>query len=110
MTTITKNIYQTNSNVRSVASSSAYDRFIEKLKFSHFALISMAILIGSCAGGIAAMFVFQSGAPFWQFVLGLSISMANLITCIAQASTKTVFTIFVSSILVNIILVLSNIA
>ena len=90
-------------------SSSAYDRLIEKLKFNHFALISMAILIGSCAGGIAAMYVFQAGAPFWQFLLGLSISMANLIACIAQASTKTVFTLFMSSIAINLILVLSHI-
>lgn len=86
-----------------------YDRLIEKLKFNHFALISMAILIGSCAGGIAAMYIFQSGAPFWQFLLGLCISMANLIACIAQASTKTVFTLFMSSVVVNLLLVLSHI-
>lgn len=110
MATITKNYYPTNSNVSSNTSASAYDKFIERLKFSHFALISMAILIGSCAGGIAAMFVFQSGAPFWQFMLGLGISMANLIACIAQASTKTVFTLFMFSLIVNAILVLSHIA
>ena len=112
MATISKDFYQTasHSSVRENAKSSSFDLFIERLKFNHFALISMAILIGSCAGGIAAMFVFQSGAPFWQFVLGLSISMANLIACIAQASTKTVFTILTLSLIVNAILVISHIA
>ena len=89
-------------------SNSAYDRLIERLQFSHFALISMAILIGSCLGGIAAMYVFMSGAPFWQFVLGLGVSMANLIACIGQASTKTVVNLFALSLLVNAILVISH--
>ncbi len=110
MATATKHIDHSAYSSTSSNSVSAYDRFIEKLKFNHFALISMAILIGSCAGGIAAMYVFQAGAPFWQFLLGLSISMANLIACISQASTKTVFTLFMSSIALNLILVLSHIS
>jgi hypothetical protein len=54
------------------------------------------------------MFVFMNGAPFWQFVLGLSISMANLIASIAQAPTRWVFYIFITSLLVNSILVVVN--
>lgn len=105
MTTITTT-YQKNASA--VKTESSYDRLIEKLTFSHFALISMAILIGSCLGGITAMYVFKSGAPFWQFVIGMGVSMANLIACIGQAPTKWVFNIFVGSLLVNLILLLSN--
>jgi hypothetical protein len=109
MTTITRNYGQA-SSFATKTSVSNYDLFIERLKFNHFALISMAILIGSCAGGIAAMFVFQAGAPFWMFLLGLSISMTNLIACIAQASTKTVFNIFMLSLIINAILIISQLA
>ncbi|MCC6372313.1 MAG: hypothetical protein IT236_15020 [Bacteroidia bacterium] len=87
---------------------SGYDLLIEKLKPNHFALVSMAILIGSCAGGIGAMYVFMSGAPFWQFILGLGISMANLIACIGQAPTKWVFNFFALSVIINLILVFSH--
>ena len=67
---------------------SAYDRWIETLKFSHFGIISMTILVGSILGGIASMYVFQNDAPFWQFVVGLYCTMANLVASIAQAPTK----------------------
>ncbi len=107
MATITKT-YQTTSTHEAQHSGSAIDNLIEKLKFNHFALISMAILVGSCLGGIAAMYVFMNGAPFWQFALGLSVSMANLIACISQASTKWVVRLFGLSLLVNAILVLAN--
>jgi hypothetical protein len=81
-----------------------YDRFIEGLKFSHFGLISMAILFGSCLGSIAAMCVFYNGAPIWVFAIGLFASMANLVACIGQAPTKWVVNIFVLSVLVNLAL------
>lgn len=108
MSTLTNTYHQNVASSKPVAAKSGYDLFIEKLQFSHFALISMAILIGSCLGGIAAMYVFMNGAPFWQFVLGLGVSMANLIACIGQAPTKWVFNLFVLSLLVNAVLLLSN--
>jgi hypothetical protein len=88
--------------------SARYNKFIEDLKFSHFGLISMAILMGSIMGGIAAMFVFENQAPMWQFILGLGVSMANLVASIAQAPTKWVFNLFVLSLIVNCALILAN--
>lgn len=96
------------SAIRSEVKNSAYDALIEKLQFNHFALISVAILIGSCAGGIAAMYVFMTGAPFWQFAVGLTVSMANLIACIGQAPTKWVFNLFMLAVAVNLILVIMH--
>lgn len=107
MATLTKSYPQSQSVSHSGAGFS-YNALIEKLKFNHFALISMAILIGSCAGGIAAMYVFMSGAPLWVFIVGLGVSMANLIACIAQAPTKWVFNLFVLSIVVNTLLVITH--
>ncbi len=107
MATIAKTFNQTESS--SLSLTARYNKFIEDLKFSHFGLISMAILIGSCMGGISAMYVFENQAPLWQFIIGLTFSMANLVACIAQAPTKWVFNLFILSLLVNSILILVNI-
>lgn len=87
---------------------SAYDRFIEQLHFSYFGLIAMAILIGSCLGGITTMKIFEADAGMWQFVLGLGVTMANLVASISQAPTKWVVNLFALSLLVNTVLLLVN--
>lgn len=114
MTTITKSYgesqisYKSQSNSNSLTLSKRYNDLIEELKFSHFGLISMSILIGSIMGGIAAMFVFQNGAPLWQFIIGLTFTMANLVASIAQAPTKWVFNLFALSLIVNTFLIVAN--
>ena len=114
MTTITKSYsqshtsHQTQNNSNTISLSKRYDDYIESLKFSHFGLIAMAILIGSMMGGVAAMFVFEAGAPLWQFIVGLGFTMANLVASIAQAPTKWVFNLFVLSLIVNTILIVAN--
>lgn len=97
-----------NQSQADLSSGSRYDKLIEDLKFSYFGLISMTILIGSIVGGIATMYVFENGAPFWQFVIGLAVSMANLVTAISQAPTKWVINLFALSVIVNTILVIAN--
>ncbi len=108
MATIAKTFNQSQSNSNELSLSTRYNKLIEDLKFSHFGLISMAILVGSIMGGIAAMFVFENHAPLWQFIVGLTFSMANLVASIAQAPTKWVFNLFVLSLLVNSILIIAN--
>src|SRR5690606_30144178 len=87
---------------------SSYDKFVEGLKFSHFGLIAMAILFGSCLGSVATMMVFQNDAPIWQFGLSLSVTMANLVACISQAPTKWVINLFGLSLIVNTFILLLN--
>lgn len=108
MSTVAKNFSQSQANSSELSLSARYNKFIEDLKFSHFGLISMAILFGSIMGGIAAMYVFENQAPMWQFILGLGVSMANLVASIAQAPTKWVFNLLVLSVIVNIGLILAN--
>jgi hypothetical protein len=108
MTTFAKTHTRFNTNTQTITLASRYDRFIKSLEFSYFGLISMAILIGSCLGGVATMKIFENDAPFWQFVLSLGISMANLVACISQAPTKWVVNLFAASLLVNAVLLLLN--
>jgi hypothetical protein len=106
MTTLTTNHARFNTNTQTISLTSRYNRFIKSLEFSYFGIIAMAILIGSCLGSVATMKIFENDAPFWQFVLSLGITMANLVACISQAPMKWVVNLFAASLLVNSVLLL----
>ena len=109
MTTLSKT-YNHSSYVSSTSSlSRRYNQFIKKMEFSHFGLIAVAILAGSCLGSITTMQIFEHNAPLWQFILSLDFTMANLVACIGQAPTKWVVNLCSLSILANTILLLLNI-
>jgi hypothetical protein len=82
-----------------------YNQWVEGLKFSHFAVIAMAILVGSCLGSIAAMSVFYHDGPVWAFCIGLFAALGNLVAAIGQAPTKWVVNIFLFSVVVNTLLI-----
>ncbi len=86
----------------------SYDRWIQKLNFSYFGIISMTILIGSIIGGISAMYILQYNAPIWQLGLCMSAAMANNVAAIGQASTKWVVNLFLICVVVNTVLILVN--
>lgn len=88
---------------------SAYDKFIERLKFSYFGIISMTILIGSIVGGISAMYILKTDAPIWQLGLCMATAMANNVAAIGQAPTKWVVNLFLVCMVVNTLLILANI-
>ena len=96
-------------NAGSKAHASSYERFMEKIKFSYFGIISMTILIGSCLGGITAMVVLKNDAALWQLGLCMAVSMANNVAAISQAPIKWVVNSFVIGIVVNTLLILANV-
>src|ERR1700758_295229 len=107
MTTITKTY--TGQSTGSANMVERYNKFMAKLQFSYFGLISMTILIGSMIGGIAAMYIFKNNAPMWQFILCIGFSTMNNVFAISQTPVKRVFNTFVLTVLVNAILILINI-
>jgi len=107
MATITKTFGA--SAYSATAKTSYYSRLIEKLHFSYFGLISMTILIGSCWGGITAMYVLQDNAPIWQLCLNIYITMASNIAAIGQAPTKWVVNLFGLAMLTNTVLLLVHV-
>jgi len=117
MTTIAKNLgsqagaFATLSNQagnRTAKKVTSYDQFIKNLEFWHFSIISVAIIFSSCLGGIATMQIFENNAPFWEFLLAIGFTMANLVACIAQAPTKWVVNLFAASMLINALLLIIN--
>jgi hypothetical protein len=87
----------------------SYDKFIEKLHFSYFGLISMTILVGSIVGGITASVVLNNDAPIWELCLVAAVSMASNTAGIGQAPVKWVFNLFIISIIINMLLIVINI-
>ncbi len=108
MTTLTKSYGRFDTNTQTITLSSRYNRFIKKLEFSHFGIIAMSILISGCLGGVTTMKVFENHAPDWQFIVSLVFTMANLVACISQASTKWVVNFFAASVAVNSALLVLN--
>ena len=106
MTTIANNFFVNNATLsektEGITLGGRYNKFIENLKFSHFGVMTMAILIGTCLGSISAMFVFYNHGPIWVFAVGMFASVANLVTCISQSPTKWVVNIFLLTLLINI--------
>jgi hypothetical protein len=96
-------------NAVQVKTRSAYIRWIESLSFSYFGIISMTILIGSIAAGIAAMYILKNHAPLWQLGLCMAAAMANNVSAIGQAPIKWVVNLFLICIAVNAVLILANI-
>ena len=89
-------------------SDNAYNRFLDKLSFSYFGVISMTITIGSILGGLAAMFIFQNDAPIWQLAVCMAISMANNVAAIGQAPFKWVANIFILATIIDVLLIVVN--
>lgn len=108
MTTLTNTYTPSRSNAQTISSGNFYQRLIKKLEFSYFALIAMSILISSCLGGITTMQIFEHNAPILQFILSVSSTMAVLVGCLSQVSTKWIVNLFSLSILVNTVLLIIN--
>lgn len=106
MTTYAKQLDQAASNRQSLGLLGRYHRLIEDLKFSHFGLICISILFGSCMGGVAAMYILEAGMPIWVVGIALAVSLANLVASIAQAPTKWVVNLFTFSLIINLLLLL----
>jgi hypothetical protein len=83
-----------------------YNQLVESLKPNYYSVISMAILIGSCMGSIAAMSVFYNHADIGYLCVALFTTMANLVACIGQAPVKWVLNFFTLSVVANLVLIL----
>jgi hypothetical protein len=99
-----KAIIDYDQELRHISMIDRYDRFIDSIKFSHYGIMSMSILIGSCLGSITAMFLFYYHAPIWVFAIGLFATLANLVTCIGQAPTKWVVNMLILATVINVTL------
>lgn len=86
-----------------------YNLIMKQLDFSYFAFTSFVIAFSACLGGVLVKFSLQYSSSYWQFVLGMCLSLANIVACVAQFSARWIFNIFITTSLANIILILFSI-
>lgn len=86
-----------------------YDRLMEQLDFSYFAFISFCIAISACLGGGLVKFSLEYNSVLWQFILGMCLSLANIVACVAQLPVRWIFGIFVTTTIANIALILISV-
>lgn len=82
--------------------------WIRTLEFSHFAVISLVIALTGGHGGIAVMKILENQAALWQLIASVGLSIATLVACISQNSTRWVVNLFILSTVLNIVLILLN--
>lgn len=82
---------------------------MKALNFSYFAFTSFCIAVSACLGGVVVKFCLQYNSVLWQFILGMCLSLLNIIACVAQFPVKWVFSIFVITTLANITLILVSV-
>lgn len=86
-----------------------YQRLLAEATFNYYFLISFAITLGSCLGGVTAMYILQNDAPIWQLLVNIYFTMGCNVACIAQVKAKWILNIFGISVLANIVLLLANV-
>lgn len=86
-----------------------YNTLMKDLDFNYFAFISFVIPFSACLGGGLVKFSLEYNSVLWQFILGMCLSLLNIIACVAQFPVKWVFNIFVGTTLANISLILISV-
>jgi len=108
MTTLSKTYHPSRTADKVHSLKWKYGSFMKKLESGHFALVSLAIAVSSCLGGISIMKIFQNDAPLWQLVVCVGLTTGNLVVCTSQNSTRWVATLFALNVLANTVLILIN--
>ena len=68
---------------------------------NYFGIMGLTMVIGSCWGGIVAMFVLEANAPAYIIFINVLASLLNNVAAIAQLPYKTLLLVFYGTCLVN---------
>ncbi len=88
-----------------------YSRLLKDFKEMYMAYIPLMIILSSCLGSVAAMYVLmqdRSVAQVIQLSLCVIICMAFNASILAQMKPKLIFNLLIFSLLINSVLVLLN--
>ncbi len=89
-----------------------YDDFLIDFKKNFLTYIPLSIILQSCIGSVAAMYILMGASiddfPFFQLGLCVIVSMAYNASIMAQLNKKIVFNLLILSLVVNILLVIFN--
>lgn len=81
------------------------ERIISNPK-NYFGIMALTMTIGSCWGGIVAMYVLMTDAPAWVLLTNVLAAMMNNVAAIAQVEYKLMMRLFYASLIVNLFVLL----
>ncbi len=90
-----------------------YENSFANFKQNYYGAAAMSIIVQSCVGGAAVMFILSNGTAFFQIVQLTIITvlcMAANTAMLAQFSQKTVFNLLIISVLTSVLLIFLNAA
>jgi hypothetical protein len=90
-----------------------YTKLLKDFKEMYMAYIPLMIILSSCLGSVAAMYILMQERSFSQVVqlsLCVIVCMAFNASILAQMKAKFVFNLLIASLIINILLVVLNIA
>ncbi len=90
-----------------------YQKGLNDFKRNFTLYIPLSIILQSCVGSIAAMFILMNSKPhflFLELTLCVTFAMAYNGIIYAQMKTKWVYNLLIVTMLVHIVLILINIA
>ncbi|WP_103071427.1 hypothetical protein [Aquimarina sediminis] len=89
-----------------------YSKLLKDFKELYMAYIPLMIILSSCLGSVAAMYILMQDRSFSQVVqlsLCVIVCMVFNASILAQMKAKFVFNLLIASLLINSILILINI-
>ncbi|MBR9758416.1 MAG: hypothetical protein GYB39_10050 [Algicola sp.] len=91
-----------------------YNKLYTDFRQNYTMNIALTIILQSCIGSIAAMYILknstQESFQIVQLSLCVIVSMLYNATIFAQLKTKTVFNALILSLVVNVVLIIVNVA
>lgn len=91
-----------------------YNKYFTDFKDNYIMNMALTIILQSCLGSIAAMFILMNSTAdnflFIQLSLCVIVAMAYNAAIMAQLSKKLIFNLLIISLVVNFILIAINIA
>lgn len=88
-----------------------YSRLLEDFRSNYLMYVPLMIILSSCLGSIAAMFILAQERSFSQFIeltLCVSVCMIFNAAILAQMKTKIVFNLLIFSLASTLLLILIN--
>ncbi|WP_353778629.1 hypothetical protein [Winogradskyella sp. 3972H.M.0a.05] len=89
-----------------------YSKFLQDFKSRYTIYIPLTIILQSCIGSVAAMYILMNSANgtflFFELTICVVLSMSYNAAVLAQLNYKMVFNLLVASILGNILLIAIN--
>jgi hypothetical protein len=96
-------------NHSNVTSNTWFNRQVEKFEAARFGWMAMFIVIQSCLGSVACMYILKNNASDIMLLTCAIITMASNAVFIAQGSGRLCLAFFYTSLILNTIFLLLNI-